>query len=202
MDREGNVVKERLKVVAPQEQVGDKFVITTTKVVKDVNGEVKKTVRDRVYQPTAWKGTAYDDQEVIETGMECIGKRQVGERIKKWIDGILHRKSVQTNNRRLITTYDEFTNGKIREKMYKDKDFVIDADGELDYVRHSLDCNKKGLPKPKNFLDFGTEKTLKDMRTAFQEKYPGDRYAPSNFSFSSFDEHLPEVKLTDLDKYL
>lgn len=204
LDNEGKVIQERLKVIAPQEQVGDKFVSTTTKVLRYEDGQVEKTVLDRVYQPTAWKGgVSFDDEaEIADAGMECIGKKKIGERLKKWINGILDRKVVQTQDKRLITEFNESKNGKIREVMKKDKDFVIGEDGEMTFLRHSMNCNDKGLPMPHKFLSFGIKDTLRDMRIAFQKQYPGSRYAPSNFSFSSLDEHLPDMKLTDLDKYL
>ena len=69
-------------------------------------------------------------------------------------------------------------------------------------------CNDKGLPVP-NVKEKGILTTellcdgsLKDIRKAFQTEYPGSNYAPKEFSFSSLDEHLPNMKLTNLDQYL
>lgn len=169
LDKNGNVITERLKVITPKEQVGDKFVKTTTKIVKGkIDGNylagVHKFVKDRVYNEAGQK---------------------LGQRIKSFVGGILEGKNIETKNKWYLTSYED----GIRDYMKKQGEYIP--------------CNGKGLPLPSKNIGFGYgNASLKAMRTAFQEKYPGYKYAPPNFSFASLDEHLPDAKLTDLEHYL
>lgn len=173
LDNKGNLLTERLKVINRGEVVGDKFVNTITKVEQKSGDSPTKKVTERVYNSEG---------------------ENIGQRIRNWFDNILDWKFVKTKGAKLETEYRINKDNNTRRSLRKNCGFLY--------------CNGKGLPIPyakqKGVLtnEVLNNGSLKDIRKAFQTEYPGSTYAPKEFSFSSLDEHLPDMRLTNLDQYL
>lgn len=191
LNKDGKVVQERVKAFA-EKNVGDKFVKTTTKVLKEermASPSIEKEVMDRVY----------------DSGHRYLGSRNTSYR--QYVDTADWYKSRVTKraNNSDKMTITEF--GGDGTRVFK---YVFDKNNS----RIGIDFNNKGLPLPdwaksinqspsddvyKNLHD----KSLKDMLAYHFKVKPYQKYIPDEAGLQSLNNRFADTpKLTDLDKYI
>lgn len=217
-NNEGKQLTERLKKVGNMEEVGDKLVKTTTKVIKDEEGVITKQVRDRVYDKKLVEEQLADMEKVKEfkrkselfTGLNAEEEAELAKLLKSISD-----RHPALGER--VAKYSE--SGNILEKILKSFQSGIETSTDyLSKVRNSRNFlkpgftqyNLKGLPCPNghsHVLNIGNalinmgKMTLRDMRRLFQKYHPGEKYSGIP-SLARLDEPVEGDKITKLGKFL
>ncbi len=223
-NNEGKQLTERLKKVGNMEEVGDKLVKTTTKVVKDEEGVITKQVRDRVYDKKLVEEQLADMEKVKEfkrkselfTGLNAEEEAELakllksisdrhpalGERVETYAEsGNLIKKILRSFKSNIQTTTDSMCKLRdYREYIHSDSSRV--RIGAVEY-------NGKGLPYParRNVIETDNgyislyNMSLRDMRRLWQKFRPGNKYSFVR-SLTSLDEPVKGDRITKLDKFL
>ena len=191
LNKDGKVVQERVKAFA-EKNIGDKFVNTTTKVLKEErmgSPSIEKEVMDRVY----------------DSGHRYLGCRDTSYR--QYVDSddwYKSRVAKRANNSDKVTITEFVGDGR---RVFK---YVFDKNNPS----VGIDFNNKGLPLPdwaksinqspsdevyKNLHD----KSLKDMLAYHFKVKPYQKYIPDEAGLQSLNNRFADTpKLTDLDKYI
>lgn len=191
LNKDGKVVQERVKAFA-EKNVGDKFVKTTTKVLKEErmgSPSIEKEVMDRVY----------------DSGHRYLGSRNTSYRRYLNSDDWYKSRVTKRANNSDKTTITEF--GGDGGRVFK---YVFDKNNS----RVGIDFNNKGLPLPdwaKSINQSPSDevyknlhnKSLKDMLAYHFKVKPYQKYIPDEAGLQSLNNRFAETpKLTDLDKYI
>ena len=180
LNADGKILTDRVKMIE-RSTVGNKKVSTITKVSKDSDNVVSKSVYNRVY-----------NQEGQLLGSRNIFHPDITENS--------YYVSKQGND--LINLSKWVKNGLVRNKEY-----ASNYPG-CKYIRKiprmMMRYNNKGLPRPYR-LDGGDNMSLKEMRNWHFANSPDLPYAPKEFKLGFLDNRGTDNTLSmmnDLDKFI